>query len=30
MLADGMSAAAKINLKKNEVRDVGMSGLAAR
>ena len=30
MLADGMSAAAKMNLKKNEVTDVGMSGLAAR
>ena len=30
MLADGMSAAAKINLKENEMTDVGMSGLAAR
>ncbi len=30
MLTDGMSAAAKNKPQKNEVTDVGMSGLAAR
>ena len=29
MLADGMSAAAKVNLKKNEITDVGLSGLGS-